>query len=744
MTMVARFLPQYPKRIQVTDGLTKTEANGVLTLGFDYENSEFGAELQQAVDTTAANAAATAADRVQTGLDVEAANEAAGIATSAVSIFKTKTAAESAHPIAAYDYIKTWGRSALADGGEALAKNNGTTTGDIVLTLDDGVTNVGFDVQRSADGYRPQQFAVIGDVDDRIAFQAALDKLQDGDTFVFPGWATATIVNGVGTGATLVDQRADAVANGGLKALTCDKNNITVVIDGTVKGTSGLDDLFRFTGNNVRVTGKGLIRSTSGVWLDTNPAPLSPEEKPLQQWYPSLIAFEGDDSGVEGPLTFRDPTTVSVRLRGERGFARCGVKFLGGPTTYRPNGGVGTVLFHVYAGDPDTLKQDHKVHDVWFLPGADGGRVYSNIFGTSGNSSYRGNHHRSCWENGIYNYGAGVTMQGEVMDGVTVGIQNEAFDAVINGVRIFALTGGILAESATRLTVEACSVRAGTSGIAVRTRQDAAEETVTNDIRIANNYAEVYGDVGSQQSPIDVSLNNILVGLEVLGNQTLGGGGDTNTYAGIRVIGSTNYQAIDVNVAENQCRNANGAGIYVARCIDPKVKSNAITNANGNAGDGESAILAAACTGGTFEKNTATDTRDTKLTKRILTAQGSDSNSAIRALNNTGMNLDPTSTALAVVPTDASSEARGNSRNGAPTRGRFTVTNSVSDSVTAPGVISGATITLTPANPNADALQQSSKRIYVSSVSNGSFAWSTADSSSTGSTAADYLWEAMQ
>lgn len=46
----AQLLPRYPKRITVSDGLTKTESNGTIALGFDYENSEFGAELAQAVD----------------------------------------------------------------------------------------------------------------------------------------------------------------------------------------------------------------------------------------------------------------------------------------------------------------------------------------------------------------------------------------------------------------------------------------------------------------------------------------------------------------------------------------------------------------------------------------------------------------------------------------------------------------------------------------------------------------------
>jgi hypothetical protein len=102
MTMVARFLPQYPKRVDVTDGLTKTEANGVLTLGFDYVASEFGVELQQAVDS--ANAAA------------ETATEAAAVADTVVPAFNTVTDAAATSIPASKKALTVAGNTAVGEG----------------------------------------------------------------------------------------------------------------------------------------------------------------------------------------------------------------------------------------------------------------------------------------------------------------------------------------------------------------------------------------------------------------------------------------------------------------------------------------------------------------------------------------------------------------------------------------------------------------------------------------------------
>lgn len=89
MTIHARFLPKYPKRIDVNNGLTKRDENGIITLGFDYNSSEFGAELKQAVDSANSDAAATASDRVATQASQTAAAASAAASESWANIAET-------------------------------------------------------------------------------------------------------------------------------------------------------------------------------------------------------------------------------------------------------------------------------------------------------------------------------------------------------------------------------------------------------------------------------------------------------------------------------------------------------------------------------------------------------------------------------------------------------------------------------------------------------------------------------
>jgi hypothetical protein len=245
MTIHARFLPKYPKRIQVTDGLTKTEANGVVTLGFDYVNSEFGAELQQTVDATAANAALTAADRTAVAADLVSANAAAATATSAVSLFGTKALAAATNPIAASSFILTEGVSAVGDSGPVVYKNNGTTTGDLVITLSDGTTLVGYDVagpviNAAGCGLSPSATGAVN----LAALKKAVSLCPVGGTV----WAPPLV------GACTVD------TSGGLSDAVLINKTITFINDANLKMSTSAQDtvgfnpsyMFKVTGENVK------------------------------------------------------------------------------------------------------------------------------------------------------------------------------------------------------------------------------------------------------------------------------------------------------------------------------------------------------------------------------------------------------------------------------------------------------------------------------------------------------------
>jgi len=186
MTIHARFLPKYPKRIQVTDGLTKTEANGVVTLGFDYENSEFGAELQQAVDSTAADAISTAADRAA----AEAAKDAAETAASnaQVTSFYYDTLAESLDPETPPDFINlAFANSSVIDGsGGMFEKVDSAPTGNIPSFQ---IMEGSYYQYRNRRVWKPEAFGAIGDgvTNDDAAFAKIASVIQDGDTIDLGG-----------------------------------------------------------------------------------------------------------------------------------------------------------------------------------------------------------------------------------------------------------------------------------------------------------------------------------------------------------------------------------------------------------------------------------------------------------------------------------------------------------------------------------------------------------------------------
>lgn len=83
MTIRARVLPRWPVVVQGTGGVTVDYDHGRATIGFDYEDSEFGIELEQAI--AAAAASATAAETAETNAETAETNAEAAAAAAAAS-----------------------------------------------------------------------------------------------------------------------------------------------------------------------------------------------------------------------------------------------------------------------------------------------------------------------------------------------------------------------------------------------------------------------------------------------------------------------------------------------------------------------------------------------------------------------------------------------------------------------------------------------------------------------------------
>lgn len=135
-------------------------------------------------------------------------------------------------PVTAPDFIRTAGYYAAADGGAVLYKKNGGTTGDMVVTLHDGVTQVGYNVADIIINSKMFGAKWDGVTDDTAAVQKAMNDARhvlepvgtslistvlvpDGYGKVFVGSGDSTIFLQKGNAALFKKSTAGGVMQGG-------------------------------------------------------------------------------------------------------------------------------------------------------------------------------------------------------------------------------------------------------------------------------------------------------------------------------------------------------------------------------------------------------------------------------------------------------------------------------------------------------------------------------------------------
>lgn len=589
-------------------------------------------------------------------------------------------------------------------------------------------------------------FGVIGDVDDRTTWQRALDNLKDGDTLYFPSHLKSSIVNAVGTGATIVDRRAHAVANNGLRALTCDADDITIIIDGEVTATSPLDDLFRLTGKRVTVAGNGLLKNSSGEFLDTNMALYPPDQQELFQWLPSLVRLDGEGSGVEGRhgrLRFLDTPTVGAYIRGNYGFGR-NLEFRGGRTTH----GTGTMQFGIYAGMPSVIITGQMYRDIIGRKSVGGGAAYSLIFGTSVDSQFDRINGYDMLEHVLYLYGQGakitnshaehagfaayqVFSSGLLLQGCTAIDCNTAFDGK-------AISDAIILGNEFR------DMRNG--GVTMRKRDDEADTSVNSNITIQGNRISLAP--GALQSPIDVQLANAFSNLVIADNLLSGGVvPGAGIQAGIRVVTTSATTASkNLTIRGNQHVGHAGYSHYLQGGATQKIKGISISNETlvdvvGVGSAPARAMEMKNCVDVSVCDNTAIVTAGSPVLNQILRAPIGNGNERVIAEGNKAFGLAHTTVPIADVTTDGG-KAR-NTRNGKPNYVDFTMTNAASLVVTGINTDWGVPVTLMPLNADADTLQRGANAIRWSATSIGQFTVVTISGAATGTATAKFRasWE---
>jgi hypothetical protein len=569
--------------------------------------------------------------------------------------FGTKSEAESYSFIVAPEWIRTLGLATIGDGGEGVYRSDVAGT-DLTISLRGGGTQ-NYSLLTN-NGVRPQQAAVIGNVDDRNAFQEMFDKLRDGDTFHFPGWATANIVNGVGTGANAWAQRADAVANNGLRAITCNKNNITVVFDGSVTMATPLDDLFRFSGARVAVRGNGKLKYTGTTFIDTS----APGDDTLQ-WRPTVVKLSGDDSSVEGIWIDRPPA-IGIWLPGNRQTVRkC--RITGGPTVYQPNGPTNaSVLFGVFCGLPDgSASVEHKIIDCYFGLGDDGGRLYDSVFSKANHTMLMGNHHRGLWEHALYSYGISSSVNGDhIINCASNAIQIFNQNAQVQNCAISNCSGGIqLMRFSFALINGNYITNMVSSAIAARTFDAATDGTSINSVFSNNTIFMTGAGAGTVAgSGIDIFPLTPFKNIDIYGN-VISGGATGQTAGGIFVgtDPSASSPGASVNVHDNIVTDTDGYGIAFNRVSDFSCKNNRIGNANGAAGT--TAIFGKNTTNGDVDGNLINDNRTTAITALTASFVSATGNASVRARNN---NIKSSAASGSSISVPSDGFTRDNSING--------------------------------------------------------------------------------
>lgn len=574
-------------------------------------------------------------------------------------------------------------------------------------------------------------FGAVGDgvTDDTASIQAALNALPVGGKVVLPAGFTFRVVNATGSGANLVAQRANAVANNTLYPLTCSTNNISVVVDGDLVGTSALGNILVLSGNNITVNGSGSIRNSSGEFLDTN------SENPLLQWRPSNLVISGNNCFIHG-LRIEDQATVGIFDQGNYNkIESC--TFTGGPTSR----GSGTVQFGVQQTVGGDLRFGGMVSNCVFKRSASNGACYSGVISVCRNALITGNTFDDLLEHGVYANALDNVISNNIFKDIDTAAAIQSFNGgVIVGNKFIDCGFGSIAVARPNNTVisDNSLVNAGLFGIAIRTGAGDPGATVYSRLTISNNTIDFVGI----QSAIDIAMESNIENVVITGNVVTNASGDSS-YGPVRVdvIGAGNVGR-NLNFSDNIIKGSNIYGLYLLRFNGGLVQGNTFIDTNKTTTD--IAVRFENCANIVFDSNTA---HAGPLTNRVLFATVFDGNNQITATNNNGIGLVGTTGAICEVSTSVDSSRYGNGRNSKGTKGTFTPTNVATDVVSsgaAGSVRPSGLVALTPANSTAEGIQAGAQRVQVTAIADGSFTWATASGTAIGTTGATYLYEVIQ
>ena len=339
-------------------------------------------------------------------------------------------------------------------------------------------------------------FNVTGDgnTDDRNTIQEVIDIVSESTTILFPKVNNFyNVIIAKGNGNTIIEQRANAVYSGSLYPLIINKNNITIVIRGTIKSTNILGNMFEVSGNNVVIIGEdGKLQGIGGTddegFLDTNTSDTT------LQWHPCLIKINGDNCRINN-LSFEDYPTHGIDCYG-KALIVDSCLFIGGRIEHSTTGGTVLMGIRTNTGADSVIMKNNR-----FIANLKGGKCYSCMFPSGDKFIISNNICEKYHEHAVYaygNYGSIIDNKFTDVDCIASDIQYFAIYGIIKGNFSIGTEGFIQIMHGKGTIVEGNTVTNCRGGIIVRPYHTVDINKLPSGLKLLNNFIELtVGTTGS-------------------------------------------------------------------------------------------------------------------------------------------------------------------------------------------------------------------------------------------------------
>jgi hypothetical protein len=339
-------------------------------------------------------------------------------------------------------------------------------------------------------------FNVTGDgnTDDRKAIQDIFNIAASNTTVLFPKVQDYyKVVIGTGTGSTIIDQRANAVANNTLYPIIVSNDNVDIVIKGIIKSTTILGNMFELSGNNIVLLGEGgKLQGPGGAddvgFLDTNTADTA------LQWHPCLLKVDGNNCRVSN-LSFEDYPTHGINCYGTALIVDSCL-FIGGRVNHSTTGGTVLMGIRTNVGADSAIIKNNR-----FIANSIGGKCYSCVFPSGNNFIISDNICEKYHEHAVYaygDYGSIFNNKFTDVDCIASDIQYFATYGNIKGNYSIGTEGFIQIMHGKGTIVEGNIATGCRGGIIVRPYHTVDVTKLPSGLKIVNNFIELsIGTTGS-------------------------------------------------------------------------------------------------------------------------------------------------------------------------------------------------------------------------------------------------------